>query len=64
LFHGAAFDRVSVAFGLAIDDFFVGQNGAEAGAPVDGDFSFVGEAKVGEELALGGGRKSLPGCNW
>ena len=52
MFHGAAFDGEAADFGFAVDDSFVGEDGAEAGAPVDGDFGFIGEAVVGEDCAL------------
>ena len=44
LAHGAALDRESADFAFAIHDFFIGQNGAELWAPVDGGLTDVGEA--------------------
>ena len=40
---GATLDGVAADFAQAIDDFFIGQNGAEGRAPVHGRFADVGK---------------------
>ena len=48
-------DRVVAAFGAPVrSDFLVGQDRAEAGAPVDGGLGDVGEAVGVDDLRLGG----------
>ncbi len=44
----AALDRVFADLGEAVDDLFVGEHGAEGGAPPDGFFLHVGEAALEE----------------
>ena len=43
LAHRARYDRKAADLALAVDDFFVGQHGAELGAPVHRRLSDVGE---------------------
>ena len=37
-------DRVAAALAFAVDDFFIGEHGAQGRAPVHGRFGLVGEA--------------------
>ena len=44
LAHGAALDGEAADLALAVDDLFVGEDGAEGVAPPDRGFADVGEA--------------------
>ena len=55
LAHRSALDGKAADFAFAIDDFFVGEHGAEFGAPVDGHFGDVGEADAIQVRARVGG---------
>ena len=58
----AALDGEVAAFAAPVDDLFIGQHGAQGGAPVDGDFVHVREALTVDDVALLGGGEFGPGA--
>ncbi len=63
LFEGAAVDHVPAAFAASIVvDFFVGEDGAQCGTPVDGHLVEECEALAVEDFALFGNAQRGPGA--
>ncbi len=54
LAEGNPLDRMAAPFAFAVDDFFIGEDGAEGRAPVDGGFVLIGEAVLVLITADGG----------